>query len=185
MQLFAQLFTRLDETTRTNRKIAELVAYFQQAPPEDAIWAVRFLIGRRPKRLIATRKLRQWAAELAEIPDWLFDASYSRVGDLAETIALLLPSHPTHPCPPLHEWIETRLLTLRTKGEVDQRRDVITAWQALDGCLADRRLTVIGQAAAAIPASQLTGHHAGEPVPDAFLPGIAPFIPILGDRNCR
>jgi len=132
MQLFAQLFTRLDETTRTTRKVAELVAYFQQAPPEDAIWAVRFLIGRRPKRLIATRKLRQWAAELAEIPDWLFDASYSRVGDLAETIALLLPSHPAHPCPPLHEWIETRLLTLRTKGEVEQRRDVIAAWQALD-----------------------------------------------------
>ncbi len=132
MKLFAQLFTRLDETTSTNRKIAALVAYFRQAPPEDAIWAVRFLIGRRPKRLIATRKLRQWAAELAEIPDWLFDASYHRVGDLAETITLLLPSDPAHHCPPLHQWIETRLLPLGTMDEADQRRDVIAAWQALD-----------------------------------------------------
>jgi DNA ligase-1 len=90
MQLFAQLFTRLDETTSTNRKIAALVDYFRQAPPVDAIWAIHFLTGRRPKRLIPTRKLRQWAAELAGIPDWLFDASYDLVGDLAETITLVL-----------------------------------------------------------------------------------------------
>jgi DNA ligase-1 len=115
MQLFAQLFTRLDETTSTNRKIAALVDYFHQAPPADAIWAVHFLTGRRPKRLIPTRKLRQWAAELAGIPDWLFDASYDLVGDLAETITLVLPAEPTPSGLPLHKWIETRLLPLSAK----------------------------------------------------------------------
>jgi DNA ligase-1 len=103
MQLFAQLFTRLDETTSTNRKIAALVDYFRQAPPADAIWAIHFLTGRRPKRLIPTRKLRQWAAELAGIPDWLFDASYDLVGDLAETITLVLPAEPTPSGLPLQQ----------------------------------------------------------------------------------
>jgi DNA ligase-1 len=106
MQLFAQLFTRLDETTSTNLKIAALVDYFRQAPPADAIWAVHFLTGRRPKRLIPTHKLRQWAAELAGIPDWLFDASYDMVGDLAETITLVLPAASTPSGLPLSKWIE-------------------------------------------------------------------------------
>jgi DNA ligase-1 len=132
MQRFAQLFNRLDETTSTNRKIAALVDYFGQAPPADAIWAVHFLTGRRPKRLIPTRKLRQWAAELARIPDWLFDASYDLVGDLAETIALVLPAEPTPSDLPLHKWVEERLLPLSNKDEDAQRRDVIAAWHALN-----------------------------------------------------
>jgi len=131
MQLFAQLFTLLDETTSTNRKIAALVDYFGKAPPVDAIWAIHFLIGRRPKRLIPTRKLRQWAAELAEIPDWLFEASYDLVGDLAETITLVLPAEPIPSNLPLHEWVEARLLPLRTKSEAAQHQEVVAAWYAL------------------------------------------------------
>jgi DNA ligase-1 len=132
MQLFAQLFTRLDETTRTSRKIAALVDYFRQAPPVDAIWAIHFLIGRRPKRLIPTRKLRQWAAELAGIPDWLFDASYDLVGDLAETITLVLTAEPAPSGLPLHQWVEERLLPLAKKDENAQRQDVTAAWYALN-----------------------------------------------------
>jgi DNA ligase 1 len=68
-----------------------LVAYLRQAPAADAAWAVYFLIGRRPRRTMSARKLAVWAAEAAGISEWLFEASYHQVGDLAETIALLLP----------------------------------------------------------------------------------------------
>src|ERR1022692_3733545 len=59
--------------------------------PADAAWAATFLIGRRPKRLLESRKLAQWAIEESGIPDWLFGECYHAVGDFAETIALLLP----------------------------------------------------------------------------------------------
>ena len=65
MKAFADLYRRLDETTSTNRKIEAMVDYFQRTPAADAIWAVRFLIGRKPRQVIPTRKLKEWAARLA------------------------------------------------------------------------------------------------------------------------
>src|SRR3954468_19785269 len=91
MKAFADLYTALDETTATSEKIAALVVYFRTAPPRDAAWAVHLLSGRRPKRLVGPAKLRAWAAAEAEVPDWLVDESHQAVGDLAETITLLLP----------------------------------------------------------------------------------------------
>ena len=132
MRLFTQLYTRLDETNSINRKIDALVTYFQLAPPEDAIWAVSFLIGRRPKRLIPVRKLQQWAAASAGIPDWLFEASYDAVGDLAETIALVLPPNSASTGRPLHRWIEDRLLPLGKKSEAEKKKDILDAWSDLD-----------------------------------------------------
>ena len=123
MKDFANLYRSLDETTSTNRKIDAMVDYFRRIPGEDAIWAISFLIGRKPRRVIPTRKLMQWAAELAEVPDWLFDASYDVVGDLAETITLLLPDATRSSDRCLNEWIEKYLLPLRnmeTEGQRDQ-----------------------------------------------------------------
>ena len=132
MKLFAQLYNALDETTRTNVKVRALVDYFQQAPPEDAIWAIHFLIGRKPRQVVPTRKLKEWAAQLAGIPDWLFDASYDVVGDLAETITLVLPLSTRSQHRPLHVWIEEVLLPLRGKDEAIQHKAIIEAWQQLD-----------------------------------------------------
>lgn len=91
MKAFAALYDALDETTATNKKVAAMVRYFRTAPPRDAAWALHFLSGRRPKRLIQTGRLRAWAAAEAGLSDWIFEESYHAVGDLAETIALLLP----------------------------------------------------------------------------------------------
>ncbi|MCA1597524.1 MAG: ATP-dependent DNA ligase, partial [Chloroflexi bacterium] len=91
MKAFAALYTALDETTRTGTKVAAMATYFAQADPADAAWALFFLSGRRIRRLLAGRKLHTWALEEAGVPDWLFAESYDAVGDLAETIALLLP----------------------------------------------------------------------------------------------
>jgi DNA ligase-1 len=133
MKAFADLYRRLDETTSTNRKIDAMVDYFQSVPGEDAIWAIRFLIGRKPRQVLPTRKLRQWAAELAGVPDWLFEASYDVVGDLAETITLLLPGASETSDLALHEWVELRLLPLRNMDSENQRKDVLNAWNQMDG----------------------------------------------------
>lgn len=93
MKAFTQLFTTIDQTTKTNQKIMAMVDYFTHAEEEDKIFAVSILIGNRPKRPVKTSELREWAAELADLPLWLFEESYHVVGDLAEAIALILPTH--------------------------------------------------------------------------------------------
>jgi DNA ligase-1 len=93
MKRFAALFTRSTRPRRPTAKTAALAAYFADAP-EDRLWTIALLSGRRPRRTITTTKLREWAAERAGIPLWLFEACYPVVGDLAETIALVLPPNP-------------------------------------------------------------------------------------------
>lgn len=135
MRAFAQLYTELDETTATNEKVAALVRYFRSVPAADAAWAVHFLIGRRPKRLVRTGDLRTWAADAAAIPEWLFEESYHAVGDLAETIALLLPEQEgeSKDSASLSQWVEERLLPLRELEPAGQRRVMLDAWQELGG----------------------------------------------------
>jgi DNA ligase 1 len=131
MKAFARLYAALDETTATGEKVAALAAYFGHAPPSDAVWAVHFLSGQRPKRLVAAARLREWAAAEAGIPDWLFDESYQSVGDLAETITLLLPDTSGSSDLPLATWVEQRLLPLRGEDVEVQRREMVRAWREL------------------------------------------------------
>ena len=91
MRHFAALYSDIDGTTSTNRKVDAMAAYFASAEPADAAWAIYFLSGGRPKRLIPIRRIATWAMEQANVPDWLFEECHHAVGDLAETIALLLP----------------------------------------------------------------------------------------------
>jgi DNA ligase-1 len=132
VRAFARLYTALDETTSTSEKIAALVAYFRSAPPRDAAWTVHFLSGRRPKRLVPAAHLRAWAAAEAGVPDWLFEESYHAVGDLAETITLLLPDTGASSDLPLSVWVEERLLGLRGQDETVQRDGLLRAWRELD-----------------------------------------------------
>ena len=106
MRRFAQLYQALDQSNATGDKLAALVDYFRSAPPADAAWAVAFLVGRRPRRVISAPLLRTWAAEEAGVTEWLFEECYHQVGDLGETIALLLPPHGTGALEaPLAEWV--------------------------------------------------------------------------------
>ena len=91
MKEFADLYTALDETNKTTGKVKALHGYFERASEADAAWATYFLIGRKPRQVVPSGRLRTWAAQEAGVPDWLFQESYDAVGDVAETIALLLP----------------------------------------------------------------------------------------------
>ena len=130
MKDFAALFTALDQTTRTSAKIAALAAYFTTAPEADRLWTVALLSGRRPRRSITTTKLRAWAAERAGIPDWLFDTCYPVVGDLSETIALILPAPQSRIEASLSQWIAD-LRALDGADDTARRAFVLRAWDGL------------------------------------------------------
>ena len=137
MKRFATLYDTIDATTATTAKVAALVAYFRDAPAADAAWAVSFLVGRRPKRLVRAPDLRAWAAAAANVPAWLFEECYAQAGDLAETISLLVPEREA--VGPLQDessfawWVEDRLLPLARLSPDAQRAVLLDAWQRLGG----------------------------------------------------
>ncbi len=113
MKAFAGLYARLDATTSSNAKLTALRDYFQDANQADAAWAVFFLAGGRPRQLVPTKVLRELAAQTNGLPQWLFDESYQAVGDLAETITLLLPESEHGSEEGLAIWVQDKLLPLR------------------------------------------------------------------------
>ena len=132
MKAFAELYANLDATTSSNAKLAALQAYFLQAPPADAAWAVYFLSGGRPRQLVPTRLLRDMATEAAGIEPWLFEESYQSVGDLAETISLLLPESTYTSEDGLAVWLEEKLLPLRGLPPLDLAERLPALWAQLD-----------------------------------------------------
>lgn len=131
MQHFAALFTALDQTTKTNAKVAALADYFQKASEDDRLWTIALLSGRRPKRTLTVSKLREWAAEVAGIPLWLFEESYPIVGDLAETIALILPEPTTRSSRSLSAWISD-IKALGIEEEAVRKDRILDAWDSLE-----------------------------------------------------
>ncbi|WP_186052868.1 ATP-dependent DNA ligase [Burkholderia gladioli] len=132
MKRFAALYAALDATTSTQVKLEALVAYFSAAEPEDAAWASYFLAGGKPRQSVPTRLLAQCARDRAGLPDWLFEESYQAVGDLAETIAHVLPPATRASSLGLAQWIETRVLTLRGSEPEALRERLVGYWDELD-----------------------------------------------------
>ncbi|NWD79082.1 ATP-dependent DNA ligase [Pseudomonas reactans] len=132
MKAFAELYANLDATTSSNAKLAALQAYFRDAAPEDAAWAVYFLSGGRPRQLVPTRLLRDMATEASGIEPWLFEESYQSVGDLAETISLLLPEFTYTSQDGLAVWLEEKLLPLRGLPPLALAERLPALWAQLD-----------------------------------------------------
>lgn len=130
MKRFAALFTALDQTTKTTAKVDALAAYFSEAPEADRLWTIALLSGRRPRRGVTTTLLRQWAAERAGLPLWLFEESYAIVGDLAETMAVILPDGAGGSDHSLSHWIEVTK-SFAALDEAGKREQVVAAWEQL------------------------------------------------------
>jgi DNA ligase-1 len=129
MKRFSDLFISLDQTTKTTVKIQALADYFREAPNQDKVWCIVLLSGKRPKRPVKTAQLRQWAAELADMPDWLFEESYHVVGDLGETIALILPNPESTLDRSLTETMEL-IVELREKPDEEKKEWVQSQWMS-------------------------------------------------------
>ncbi|MDN4592193.1 ATP-dependent DNA ligase [Xenophilus aerolatus] len=131
MKAFAALYRELDASTSNLVKQAALQRYLRDAPSQDAAWAVYFLAGGKPRQLVPVKLLRLLAQEAAGLPEWLFDESYEAVGDLAETIALLLPAPTDAHDLGLAQWVEQHLLPLRG-APADELPDRLRAqWRQL------------------------------------------------------
>ena len=131
MKEFARLIARIDQTTRTSAKVDALAAYFETAPDADRLWTVALFSGRRPRRAITTTQLREWAAERAGLPLWIVEESYPVVGDLAETIALILPPAAR----PADRGLAERIAALRALADrplPERREAILDAWDELE-----------------------------------------------------
>jgi len=146
MQAFAALFRQLDGTGSTSAKLEVLQAYFLSAAPADAAWALALLLGKRRRRLITGRRLREICLAGTELPEWLFEACHAQVGDSAETVALLWqqradgtgepsrwdgnPGRVTFE-DPLALWMDERLPQLAALDGEKQTEAVQACWRSL------------------------------------------------------
>ncbi|MDB6028166.1 MAG: dependent ligase [Verrucomicrobiales bacterium] len=132
MQRFTKLFCELDQTTRTNEKVAVLENYFREAPPADAAWALAFLSGRTPPRVISTRNLWDWASVETGFPAWLMEECYESVGDLAEMLALLFQDSGGGTLLTLSQIVSERLLPIRELADISKRQLLVQTWRELN-----------------------------------------------------
>jgi len=131
MKNFAELIKTLDSSNKTSVKVDALTNYFRNASDEDKVWTIAILSHRRPPRPVNTILLRLWANELADIPLWLFEESYHIVGDLAETIALVIPTTKEHSDRSLTEFLQ-EIIALKKKTDFEKKEYLQTNWLALN-----------------------------------------------------
>ncbi len=131
MRNFAELIRNLDNTNKTTIKVEALTEYFKNAQPTDKVWTIALLSHRRPPRPVNTTLLRLWANEIADIPMWLFEESYHIVGDLAETIALIIPESDQHSDKSLTEFLE-EIIALKKKSEPEKKEYLHDNWLSMN-----------------------------------------------------
>ena len=131
MKAFADLIRQLDSTNKTNVKVAALSAYFKTTEDTDKLWTIAILSHRRPPRPVNTTLMREWATEMANIPAWLFEESYHIVGDLAETIALIIPKSKSNTEKSLSDFLED-MLQLKTKEPEEKKVYLQENWGRMD-----------------------------------------------------
>ena len=140
MDLFTQLFIALDQTNKTVAKSQLLSEYFEEASSADAAWAIYFLMGERLKRLVKTADLKEWACRVSDLPDWLFAECYDHVGDLAETLALLIFCEDKFRKADLKlslsELIENYLIPLKAMEPEAQSKRIVQLWSKMDFSMA-------------------------------------------------
>jgi DNA ligase 1 len=132
LKRFTALYKQLDASTSTTAKVAAMAAYFAQAATDDAAWASYVLAGGKPKQAVPTALMRELACQIAGLEPWLFEESYQVVGDLAETIAYVLPAPTQDDDASLSQWMNERILPMRVLDREVQAHAVMQAWSHLD-----------------------------------------------------
>ncbi len=131
MKDFSNLISAIEITNKTNAKINALVDYFKTAPDKDKLWLIALFTGKRPSRPVKSTLMKVWCMEITQLPEWLFLESYSTVGDLGETLALLLPNPKNEIEKPLHIWID-ELINLKKQSDDEKKTYVLDAWNGLN-----------------------------------------------------
>ena len=159
MNRFTQLYATLDQSTSTKAREQALQHYFGAVDAAEASWALFILSGGKvntgKQRIANTSELRAWLCTLIDLPLWVVEDCYRQVGDLAETLSLLVEAQrgmATLPAEPeavadsalprawqqptadssLLAWIEGFLLPLAAESDAVRQRAVQQTWLALD-----------------------------------------------------
>lgn len=131
MKEFATLINALDSSNKTTLKRDAILTFFAEASEKDKLWFLALMTGKRPKRSIAVKDLKTWTLEITGIPEWLFIESYAAVGDLAETLSLLLPP-PSNLCEKsLSEWMD-EIIAIKDATMTEKKEFVLRSWNALN-----------------------------------------------------
>ena len=93
---FSELFVDLDSNNSTNNKIEILKHYFSINDPLENSWTIYLLTGKNNKRFLSGRYIKTLFSEIYEMPLWLIDSCYLKVGDSGELITLLLQNQKYH-----------------------------------------------------------------------------------------
>lgn len=131
MRHFADLINALETTNKTNAKIDAIIDYLERAPDEDKVWFIALFTGKRPKRNVNTNYMKEWVLEITKLPYWLFQESYSSVGDLGETLSLILPPPEENIERTLSEWMND-IVSLKGKTDTEKKEFVLQSWNGLD-----------------------------------------------------
>lgn len=132
MKRFTSLIEKLDQTNATNKKIELLADYFLEEENEkNKLWTIAIFIGKRPPRAVNTSLIRRWCAELAGIPLWLFEQNYHIIGDLAETISLLLPENDIESDISLCDRI-MQMQAIKKRDEASKKAYIFETWKKMD-----------------------------------------------------
>jgi len=194
MRAFAALYDALDASTSLIDKRRALVDGLRAMTAADAAWTVHLLAGGKigggkTGKIAASGELRRWLREESGHPEWLVEDSYAHVGDLAETIALLLPERldaaPEREALGLADEI-ARLRAVAGTDEASRRAAVVEGWRrwrgsarfvytklltgalrvGVSGGLLQQALAEIAAVAPAVMAERLVGGVA--PTPEAW-----------------
>ena len=130
MKVLAKLINALDSTNKTNSKITAIETFLSESSELDKYWFMRLFTGKRPRRSVKTSAMRDWAAQISQIPEWLFQESYTAVGDLAETISLIIPPATRTIDKPLNTWMQ-EIISLQHKSDTEVQAYIKESWAQL------------------------------------------------------
>ena len=133
LQLFAGLVNEISSSTKTNDKLQSLVNYFAVAPDADKVWVIAIFSGRRPRRAVNLKLMREWCLEMVQIPDWLFTECHHTVGDFSETLALLLAGTEIiqHENQNLSNYLE-KLISIEKEDESIKKKFIVESWRQMN-----------------------------------------------------
>lgn len=131
MQQFAALVNILGTSTKTNDKLEALSNYFSTADDKDKVWVIALFTGRKPRRAVNSTLLQNWCIELLNIPHWLFEECYHTVGDLAETIALLLPDKKNNDNANSLSYYLEKLISIEKESEAVKKEFILSCWMMM------------------------------------------------------
>ena len=113
---FVGLFQALDASQSTLAKRDALVEFIATADAIESGRAVSLLSGRKQSRRLKPAHLRAVGFDLYAQTPWLFEDCYAAVGDLSETLAILLADATREAnirTPVLEKWSETQATLLK------------------------------------------------------------------------